>query len=248
MSEVAATQTLRTIVDLLIARARERSDLRLFTFLGEDGEEVGWSTSEELDRRARTIAALLQERCLAGERALLLFPPGLDFIAAFLGCLYAGVTAVPAYPPRASRHSSRLRAIAEDALPAAVLTPAAAVSRAEERLRAESGLEGAVWLGIGDLPPELADAWRRPRIDGATLAFLQYTSGSTSSPKGVMVSHASLLHNQRLIQRAFRQSEESVVVGWLPLYHDMGLIGNVLQPLYSGGRCILMSPLTFLQQ
>jgi amino acid adenylation domain-containing protein len=248
MSESVATQEHDTLVDFLLARAQERSDLRLFTFLDEGGEEIGWATCGQLDQRARAVAALLQERGLEGERALLLFPAGLDFITAFLGCLYAGVVAVPAYPPRASRHSSRLRSIAEDALPAAVLTPAAAVSRTEDRLRTESGLERAAWLGIGELPPELADAWRRPPIDGGTLAFLQYTSGSTSSPKGVMVSHANLLHNQSLIQRAFRQSEESVVVGWLPLYHDMGLIGNVLQPLYTGGRCVLMSPLAFLQQ
>ena len=178
---------------------------------------------------------------------LLLFPPGLGFIEAFFGCLYAGAIAVPAYPPRTARGLPRLRAILEDARPHVVLTTGELLDRARALLGGAAETASLAWLAVDGLESREKD-WRPPRVDGDTLAFLQYTSGSTSTPKGVMVSHANLLHNEEMIRRAFAQSRKSVIVGWLPLYHDMGLIGNVLQPLYLGARCVLMSPVAFLQQ
>jgi acyl-CoA synthetase (AMP-forming)/AMP-acid ligase II len=152
---------------------------------------------------------------------------------------------VPAYPPRLHRRDDRLEEIVRDARPRFVLTTAALLSRLGEPAERPGD---ALWIAIDAIPDALAEFWRAPDLGSGDLAFLQYTSGSTASPKGVMVTHGNLLDNEERIRRAFRQSEESVVVGWLPLYHDMGLIGNVLQPLWSGGRCILMSPGAFLQR
>jgi amino acid adenylation domain-containing protein len=189
------------------------------------------------------VGADLQRRGAAGERVLLLFPPGLDFVTAFLGCLYAGAVAVPAYPPAPGRGTGRLRGLLADARPRLALTMAPWLGRVEREL--DATVTAAV---VDGLPAALAEDWRPPAADPSAPAFLQYTSGSTSTPKGVRISHGNLLANQRAIQRAFGQSAESVVVGWLPLYHDMGLIGNVLQPIWCGGSCVLLSPLAFLQR
>jgi proline-specific peptidase len=242
-----------TLVDLLRTRAAERGDDPLYIFLSDaflaDGEgEEATLSYRELDRRARAIGARLQAAGAAGERALLLYPPGLDFIAAFFGCLYAGAVAVPAYPPRAGRTQPRLRSIVGDARPRVVLTTAAVAAKAEDLREQIPELASAAWIATESLDGGLAEGWTPPRVEPETLAFLQYTSGSTAAPKGVMVTHGNLLHNERMIGAAFGMDEESVVVGWLPLYHDMGLIGNVLQPLHAGGRCVLMSPVSFLQR
>jgi amino acid adenylation domain-containing protein len=245
-----------TVAGLLRFRAAERPSQVAFSFLN-DGESTGESlTYGELDARAARIAAALAASSVApGERALLLYPPGLDFIAAFFGCLYAGVVAVPAYPPRPNdRSQSRLRAIARDATPRAALTTGAILAGAVEPrglLAVAPELAGVRWLATDG--PEIAGAAAAaaaelPEPDPGDIAFLQYTSGSTAAPKGVMVTHANLLHNERMIGQAFAMDEASVVVGWLPLYHDMGLIGNVLQPLAAGGSCVLMSPVAFLQR
>ena len=179
----------------------------------------------------------------------MLYPPGLEFIAAFLGCLYAGATAVPAYPPRLRRLDARLQGIVEDCQPYIVLTNAVTEARAEGLMASIPGLRACRWLVTDTLAVDPAAAeWKQVVSEGDTIALLQYTSGSTGAPKGVMVTHANLLHNQEMIRRAFDQSEASVIVGWLPLYHDMGLLGNVLQPLYLGARCILMPPAAFLQK
>jgi amino acid adenylation domain-containing protein len=235
----------RTLAGLLRERAADRPDHGLYTFLADGEEEAGGLTYRELDRRARALAAWLQDAGCRGERALLLFPPGLDFITAFFGCLYAGAAAVPAYPPRLHRTDERLVEIFRDARPHAVLTTSALLGRLAT---AQGELAGGRLVAVDQIPDSLAEDWREPDLGAGDLAFLQYTSGSTAAPKGVLVTHGNLLDNEERIRRAFGQSAESVVVGWLPLYHDMGLIGNVLQPLWSGGRCILMSPQAFLQR
>jgi len=235
----------QTLAGLLRERAGNHPDHSLYTFLADGEEEAGHLTYGELDRRARALAAWLQQAGCRGERALLLFPPGLDFITAFFGCLYAGAAAVPAYPPRLHRTDERLVEIFRDSQPRAVLTTSALLGRLG---MAQEGLAGARQIAVDQIPDSLADAWREPDLGAGDVAFLQYTSGSTAAPKGVLVTHGNLLDNEERISRAFGQSAESVLVGWLPLYHDMGLIGNVLQPLWSGGRCILMSPQAFLQR
>ncbi|HVR96174.1 MAG TPA: AMP-binding protein, partial [Thermoanaerobaculia bacterium] len=255
MTEPAVWPEVRpaTLAGLLRARAAERRDRVAFTFLTDGEVEGARLTYAELDRRARTIAARLRSSVAPGERALLLYPPGLEFIAAFFGCLYAGVVAVPAYPPRLrDRSQARLRSIARDAEPRAALTTEAiftGLTGTEDGLAARlPELASVLWLPTDTLAADEVDGQDLPEPDPESIAFLQYTSGSTSTPKGVMVTHANLLHNERMIGEAFGQDEDSVVVGWLPLYHDMGLIGNVLQPLHAGARCVLMAPVAFLQK
>jgi amino acid adenylation domain-containing protein len=237
-----------TVVELLQRRALRQPDTLAFTFLADGEEEEAGLTYGQLDRQARSIAAWLQQLRLAGERVLLLYPPGLDYIEAFFGCLYARAVAVPAYPPRQNQSLTRLQSVVADSEATLVLTTQAVMSRAESLFSRVSPLESLRWLATDSFGDELAREWREPKLSAETLAFLQYTSGSTAEPKGVMVTHANLLHNERMIQSAFRQTEQSVIVGWLPLYHDMGLIGNVLQPLHLGAPAYLMSPAAFLQR
>jgi amino acid adenylation domain-containing protein len=229
-----------SFIDVVRERAGRLGERCAFTFLGDGETPSERLTYAEVDRKARSIAADLQRRGAAGERVLLLFPPGLDFVTVFLGCLYAGAVAVPAYPPSPGRGTGRLRSLLADAKPRLALTTPPLLERVEREL--EGSTEAAVLEG------QSPEDWRPPAVGPGSLAFLQYTSGSTSTPKGVRVTHGNLIANERAIQHAFGQSEESVVVGWLPLYHDMGLIGNVLQPLWCGATCVLMSPLSFLQR
>jgi acyl-CoA synthetase (AMP-forming)/AMP-acid ligase II len=246
-----STPPVSTLVDLLRWRAQVEPEREAYTFLVNGEEESERITYAELDRQAQTIAGFLQKLGPHGERALLLYPSGLEFIAAFFGCLYAGWIAVPAYPPHTTRLSQtlpRLRSIFRDAQPRLALTESKFLSKAPHLFELAPDLKELRWQASDALLKEPPKDWRDPGIAGESLAFLQYTSGSTAEPKGVMVSHANLLHNQRMIAKAFQHSEFSTVVGWLPLYHDMGLIGNVLQPLYLGARCILMSPVSFLQR
>ncbi|HSF42104.1 MAG TPA: amino acid adenylation domain-containing protein, partial [Thermoanaerobaculia bacterium] len=226
------------------ARAPERT---AYVFLADGEEEQDRLTYAALDTRARAIAAALGRAVMPGERVLLLYPPGLDFIAAFFGCLYAGLIAVPAYPPRSPRMMPRLLSLLADARPAVALASGASLTRVRGWLERTPEAAALSWLATDGLEPAPA-GWEPAAPESDDIAFLQYTSGSTSTPKGVMVSHGNLLHNQEMIRRAFGQDEDSVIVGWLPLYHDMGLIGNVLQPLYVGARCVLMSPHSFLQR
>ncbi|QBR71365.1 hypothetical protein CU048_08815 [Beijerinckiaceae bacterium] len=247
LSEEAALLDTYDLVSLLQGRAELQPNDTAYVFLDE-GERARIRLSfSDLDRRARAIAARLQESGLAGERALLLYPPGLDYIQAFFGCLYAGVVAVPAYPP-SGRHLQRLQAIFRDASPASVMTVTELRDRFKSEAESSLGQGGVSWLATDEIGAHEADGWTPFAVEPDSLAFLQYTSGSTGNPRGVMISHANLLVNQALIKRSFQHSKHSTLVGWLPLYHDMGLIGNVLQPLYVGSTAYLMSPLAFLEK
>ncbi len=236
------------LVELLRYRAISQPDRTAYTFL-LDGEASEVSvTFGELDLRARAIGAWLQSTGAPGQRVLLLYPPGIEYIAAFFGCLYAGAVAIPAYPPRLNQKLFRIQTILEDANVGVILTSASILPRTESLFAHTPHLKTLRWVDTESIASSLSAKWRDPLLDRDSLAFLQYTSGSTAEPKGVMVSHGNLLYSEQMIQTAFEQNEDSVIVGWLPLYHDMGLIGNVLQPLYIGGRCILMSPAAFLQR
>ena len=235
-------------VDVLQLRAAQDSDDLAYTFL-IDGEVEGEAlTYAELDQKARAIAVMLQQKGMEGERALLLYPAGLDYISAFMGCLYAGVIAVPAYPPRRNRSLNRIEGIVQDASAKITLTKDSILQDIARRFAEDPALEDMVVVSTDDIDPESAEAYLKPDISSDTIAFLQYTSGSTGQPKGVMVSHGNLIHNEKQAQQAFGTSRESICVGWLPLYHDMGLIGNVLNPLFVGYPCYLMAPVSFLQK
>ncbi|MEP7336399.1 MAG: amino acid adenylation domain-containing protein, partial [Acidobacteriota bacterium] len=244
---VKAMDRPRSLPTLLRQRAILHPDRTALTFLGGDGAvEAEW-TYQELDRRSRAIGRRLHALGSEGERVLLLFPAGLDFAAAFLGTLSAGAIAVPMYPPRTNQTIERLRAIASDAKASVVLTTPRILSRLDALLADAPELKALRWLAIEESELEIESAWRPVEVDKDAIAFLQYTSGSTARPKGVMVSHCNLDQNERMIQRAFEQTEQSIIVSWLPAYHDMGLIGTILQPFYTGSRAILMSPVSFLQ-
>jgi natural product biosynthesis luciferase-like monooxygenase protein/amino acid adenylation domain-containing protein len=237
-------------VELLRSRALDHPEKPLYTFLTNGEEEGTRLTFAELDTQARAIAALLQEKKAFGERVLLLYQPGLEYLAAFFGCLYAGAIAVPAYPPRLNHNLERLEAIVSDAQPMLALSSQSLIAAVLRKQFALSPLLGNLPIEPTDLLAykSLADQWREPVLSGDTLAFLQYTSGSTGKPKGVMVSHRNLLYNHRMIQAATQNGDDVSYVSWLPLFHDMGLIGNALQTAYRGIQCIFMAPTAFLQK
>ncbi|MEH2349562.1 MAG: amino acid adenylation domain-containing protein [Nostoc sp.] len=247
-SFLEASRNCSTVVELLNFRSSTQPNRDAFTLLLDGEAEQQTLTYQELDRLARRIAAQLQALGLTGERALLLYPAGLDFLIAFFGCLYAGVVAVTAYPPRNERNTPRIRAIATDAQAAIALTTTEILSTVRSLMTEKTGLESLQWLTTDNLAVGIEDTWKEPSIDGDTLAFLQYTSGSTGTPKGVMISHRNLLHNADTTYQFMEHSAESKFVTWLPMYHDMGLIGGILQPLYGGFPCILMPPTSFLQR
>ncbi|WP_164014718.1 non-ribosomal peptide synthetase [Pyxidicoccus trucidator] len=240
-----------TLLELLRVRAERQPEQRGFTFLVDGEEEEAHLSYGELDRKARAIAAALQARGARGQRALLLYPPGLDYIAGFFGCLYAGVIAVPIYPPdpmRLGRTLPRLMAICQDAQATIALTTDFILGLGEMLFEQAPELRALHWLATDTLDTAMGEAWKHPGADASTTVFLQYTSGSTSSPKGVVLSHANLMHNSALIHGCFGHSKDSQGVIWLPPYHDMGLIGGILQPLYGGFPVVLLSPVDFLKR
>ena len=240
-----------TLVDLVRGRAQRHPEQRLYSYL-LDGETAGAHlTLTALDRQARAIAALLQSLDACGERALLLYPTGLDFVAAFFGCVYAGVIAVPVPPPNPAqpqRALPRLRVIIDNAQPTVALTTSLICAKLESLLDGPSATPALRWLATDDIANGAELEWQLPEVTPDTLALLQYTSGSTSIPRGVMVSHANLIHNSAHIARAFGLTNDSVSVMWLPLFHDMGLTNGVIQPLLMGRECLLMAPQAFLQR
>ncbi|OLR91898.1 hypothetical protein BJP25_24005 [Actinokineospora bangkokensis] len=205
------------------------------------GDDVREMTYAELFGKVSDAAATVRERVRPGERVLLMPAPGPGFVVSFLATLHSGAIAVPSYPPVTARNLDRLRAVAADADPVAVVaeTPVLDLLPADDPAFAGLVRLDAATLGQGGARVD-PRAW--------SPAFLQYTSGSTGTPKGVMVSHANLLHNSAVIAAQMRLDETSELVSWLPPYHDMGLVGGVLQPLFAGFPCTLLSPLEFLQQ
>jgi acyl-CoA synthetase (AMP-forming)/AMP-acid ligase II len=239
-----------TLVDVLRARAQHQPRQVGYIFLVDGNTVEQRLTYGALDGQARAIAVTLQALGATGARALLLYPPGLAYIAAFFGCLYAGVVAVPAYPPlpgRWPRALPRLLAIAGDARPVVALTLSSMLPKIQALFASLADAPPMRWLATDTIGAQQADAWQPWGGNGNTLAFLQYTSGSTAAPKGVLLSHRNLLHNAALIQQYFEHTTDSWGVIWLPPYHDMGLIGGILQPLYAAFPVTLMAPRIMLQ-
>lgn len=238
-----------TLIDVLQERIIHQPEQTVYTFLSDGETEDGSLTYRELDQQARAIAALLQKNIKRpGERVLLLYPPGLEYISAFWGCLYAGMIAVPSYPPRLNRPDPRLQTIAQDAQARVALTTPQILASMEQRLANTPDLASIRWLTTQDWNIEQAEDWKVPQAGSNTLAFLQYTSGSTAQPKGVMVSHGNLVHNLEQIHYFFGMNPRSRGVIWLPPYHDMGLIGGILETLYAGISTVIMPPTAFLQK
>ncbi|MEU5266064.1 fatty acyl-AMP ligase [Amycolatopsis sp. NPDC021455] len=242
-------ENFESLVELARLRARRDGDREAFRFLRDETTET--LTCDGIDRAARSIAVTLRDLLggtAAGERVLLLYPPGLGFIPALFGCFYAGAVAVPAPVPDANRiQGLRLAHILADAAASVVLTDSAGLPLIEESLRA-AGVTGVTCVATdGELPGDAA-TWTEPVLRRQDLAVLQYTSGSTSDPKGVMVSHGNLLANCALIQRSLGSGRQTRFCGWLPFYHDMGLVGAVLHTFFCGGWAVFLSPVTFLKR
>ncbi|MFF6781354.1 AMP-binding protein [Streptomyces sp. NPDC012510] len=234
----------------MLHRAADLSDKDAYVFLPGNTPDAAAQrlTYTALDAEAKRIASWLQQHGAAGGQVLLLFPSGLDFVKAFIGCLYAGAVAVPApLPGDQNNHSARLTGILRDAEVRAVLTDSANEPGVSAWLR-ESGVTGVSVMASDDPARGEAGAWAQPRLTADSLAFLQYTSGSTSEPKGVMVSHRNLMANELAISRVLGTHEDTRMGCWLPAYHDMGLIGHILHSLYVGGSSALMAPVSFLMR
>jgi acyl-CoA synthetase (AMP-forming)/AMP-acid ligase II len=238
---------LQSLADVLDRRAAERPDKAAFVFVPERGGVPLQITFAQLRRRARSVAARLAARFARGERAVLLFPPGLDFIVAFFGCSAAGVIAVPLMVPRRTAARDSSTAIIADCSPAVAMTsgellesrPDVADRFVDARFR---------WMTVDAMDDTETEAVAALPPAGDDIAFLQYTSGSTSTPKGVVVMYRNLLANLEMIRRAMGHTEHSTTVGWVPLYHDMGLMMQVMQPLYVGATSVLMAPTAFMQR
>ncbi|MDJ0690810.1 MAG: AMP-binding protein [Xenococcaceae cyanobacterium MO_188.B32] len=223
-SDISTTAT--SLLDILSYRAQYQSDRQAYIFLQDGETESGSLTYGELDRQARAIASQLQS--WQGERALLLYPSGLEFITAFFGCLYAGVVAVPVYPPRRNQKLSRLLSIANDAQAKLALTTTSILADIDRRWEQEPELLADLkWFATDTIEANSQEFVPRS-VTSDSLAFLQYTSGSTGTPKGVMVTHRNIIHNQQVIQQATGNHQDSVYVSWLPLYglQSLGLDGQ----------------------
>ncbi|WP_437572918.1 amino acid adenylation domain-containing protein [Sorangium sp. So ce542] len=239
---LGAPSDIASLPELLARRAEERGGAPAYLYLQEGEAETSTLTFDALYARARAIAAFLRRRYPPRSRVLLLFAPGLEFIEAFFGCLWAEMVAVPTSLPRPNQAESRFDAIAADCTPACALTGGHAL---RERSRSTSRA-GVPVHALGEIPQEDAQAVGLPRWAPGDVAYLQYTSGSTSSPKGVMVSHHNALQNCRMLAAGFGLEEGDTFVTWLPHFHDMGLVYGLVIPLFLGGRCYVMPPAAFL--
>ncbi|MFF8774149.1 fatty acyl-AMP ligase [Kitasatospora sp. NPDC015120] len=238
------------LVDRLRRYAQDRPERDAVSFVQVSGSSRTTLTLgfAELDRRARSVAARLRSRCAEGDRVLLLYPTGLDFVEALIGCMYAGLVAVPApLPVNNGRRGPRTAAILRNAGPAVVLTDSRSLADVVEAV-AEAGAPELACVAGDTFGPDEDAAGPQPWIGADTPAFLQYTSGSTSDPKGVVVTHRSLADNIRYMERTFGLDESITSCSWLPLYHDMGLVGMLLAPLFLGTGTVLLSPGDFLRR
>ena len=236
------------LIRMLRQRVQEHGEKIVYTYLKDGESEEARLTYCELERRALAIAAHLQSHHTPGERVILFYPPGIDFPAAFFGCLCAGMVAVPVNLPYSNRFLASLGATVSDAGPTAALSTSSAMEGYRRQIDQTPGLADLNWIQTDTIPDDLANAWQEPSLGADSLAVLQYTSGSTGNPKGTMVSHGNLLHNSSLIHALFAHSPSMRGVIWLPPYHDMGLVGGIIQPVYAGGDMILISPVHFIQR
>jgi len=242
------TPPTQSLVEALTYWSQQQPDEVAYYYLVDGEQEEFAITYQQLERRAQEIAGKLQSMGMAGQRALLLYPPGPDFVMGFFGCLYAGMTAVPAYPPRRNRNMGRIQAIADDAGAKVALTVSDVLERTQGLLDETPKLKQLHWISTDQINGESLCHWREPVIEHDDIAFLQYTSGSTGTPKGVMISHGNMMHNLAIISQGFEYFREGKGMTWLPTYHDMGLVGGVLAPIYYGRPNIVMSPMSFLQK
>ncbi|MBF0539277.1 MAG: aminotransferase class I/II-fold pyridoxal phosphate-dependent enzyme [Nitrospirae bacterium] len=240
---------LTTMVDLLHLRTSEQPDKTAYNFF-PNGEGAALTlTYSELATRARAIATELTTLCGKGNRAILLYPSGLDFIEAFFGCICAGVIAVPAYPPKRNQKLDRFKSIINNSTASVILCTTKVMDLVKPMFNDVTELGNIPWIATDAVDSQGASRWQDPMVSADDLVFLQYTSGSTGNPKGVMVNHENIIYNQKMINVVAKlKPEDSALGGWLPLFHDMGLIGMMLKPFYNGYPLYFMPPSSFLQR
>lgn len=236
----------KNFVELLGYYAEHQADRLAYTFLADGFNVSEQVTFAELHQQVQAIAHYLQTNLVSDSRVILVYPSGIEYVRAYLACLYAGVIAVPSNPPANQRHLPRLLSIINDAKPAAILTDSATQPRLKTMFTDES-ITTAI-ISTDALDKTANTLWQPPQISTDKLAMLQYTSGSTGNPNGVMVSHGNLMHNQAMLEASIPSDNKRVHFTWLPLFHDLGMIGNFLYPLYLGAHCVFMSPVTFIQR
>ena len=247
-------QKQHNLVELLQQRAGTTPQKIAYRFLQDGTTETGKITYAQLNLQARAIAAKLQSLTQPKARVVLVYTydAAIEFVAAFMGCLYADTIAVTTTPPRHSKDLSKLAQRIGDSGAEVILTTSEIIEGFKSKIATNLGVVSKFkhlkWFTTDDIDRELAASWQQPSIEPESIAFLQYTSGSTGIPKGVMVTHGNILQNEEMIRQGFGHDENAIVVGWLPLFHDMGLIGNVLQPLYLGTESLLMSPVALAQK
>lgn len=234
--------------DLLEHRAIHQSGQIAYSYL-EDGEHVSTSiTYGDFFAKTSGVASNLREYARPGDRIVLLYPSGIDYMVAFFACLYAGMIAVPAFPPRSSKHNARLVSIVNDSGAKIALTTRWQMNQMAAAIAPSEELSALRFICSDAIVPGSGAGHAAVDIGSESVAFLQYTSGSTGQPKGVMVTHANLIHNQRMLRVGLATRDNATLVTWLPIYHDMGLIGSMLHSFWLGGHCVFMSPIAFLQR
>ncbi len=239
------------LIEVLRFRARETPNKIAYIFLRDGAVEASQLTYAELDKNARLIATLCQRRAVPGSRVILLYPAGLHFISAFFGCLYARLIAIPAPPldpARLKRTLPRLQSIVRDADASMVLLTENLLARLLDVRRQVQEFGALPWEVTDNLDEICLDEFREERIAPGTIAYLQYTSGSTGSPKGTVIDHRNLVHHSRCLQSAWGYTPDSVAVTWMPHFHDYGLVDGLIQPLFSGIPSVIMSPNAFLKR
>lgn len=240
---MTSKKKIKSLNDIIVSRAASNKDAIAYTFLLDGEQEEQNLSFAQIEHEAKIIGGYLQSFYVRNERALLFLPSGLEFIKAFYGCLFAGIIAVPTFPPKMNKSISRLKTIIKNSEASIILTTKkySIQGKLKDILPTSCNI-----INIDEIAQDFHLQWSAPIVDEDTTAFLQYTSGSTGNPKGVLISHKNILHNQHLIKKAFRQDKDSIILGWLPFYHDMGLVGNIIHPMFLGARSILMSPIHFL--
>ncbi|MFQ5559759.1 MAG: aminotransferase class I/II-fold pyridoxal phosphate-dependent enzyme [Nitrospinota bacterium] len=250
MSPIQSVKECKNIASILKERGKLFPEDPAYSFF-ERLEETQLSLNYfELDQKARAVAATLQKKGIRGERALLIYPTGLDFITAFMGCLYSGVIAIPVWPPTEDKSIRNLKHIIKDANPALALTNSALKNNEQfTNFSRDSQKENNLqWIDTGEISNDLASNYQEESVGEDDIAYLQYTSGSTSDPKGVKISHRNIIANARLIEQTYSLSRSTIGLSWLPHYHDMGLVGKILSPIYTGCQVVFTAPQTFIKR
>ena len=237
-----------TLVDVLRYWANVQPNKVAFYYADGETDDDTSMTFAELDHAARAVAVKILETNRPGSRGLLLYPPGIEFVVGFFGCLYAGCVSVPAYPPRRSRKGARIQGIAMDCQAQFALTTSETFVQILKDSSTQAETASMQLIATDGVDRSLAIQFTEMPIPPSDLAVLQYTSGSTGQPKGVMLTHANLIRNCEMIAVLFDESNKTIGVSWLPMYHDMGLVGGVLSAVSMGLSMVLMSPMSFMQR